>query len=245
MDNSPNSAGKSTREMATKRKRTLLWIGIGSILIILVLFFLMQNSTSLGLGWIGFALILFGIPVARSISEVLMNKKYREGKRAIRGAKAEENIGGILDQLTEEYLVMHDVRCPYGNIDHVVIHKSGQIFLLETKAHGGKVRLEGDILLVNGKPPEKDFIAQTARNTLWLNETIQSITNSKVWINPRIVFTNAFVVAAKPVKGISVINSKFLLSTLKPTNQKISDHPTVWDNKDKIVAVLNSTSTTR
>jgi hypothetical protein len=35
--------------------------------------------------------------------------------------------------------------------------------LIETKAHGGKVRVEGDIPLVNGKLPVEDFIAQNRK----------------------------------------------------------------------------------
>ncbi|HSD85851.1 MAG TPA: hypothetical protein VLG46_18450 [Anaerolineae bacterium] len=36
------------------------------------------------------------------------------------------------------------------------------VFLIETKAHGGKVQVLNNRLLVKEKPPEKDFIVQTA-----------------------------------------------------------------------------------
>ena len=114
---------------------------------------------------------------------------------------------------------MHDIESPYGNIDHIVIGKNAGIFLLETKAHGGKVEVNGETLLVNGKLPEKDFIAQALRNSYWLRDEISQIVGDKPWITPILVFTNAFVPPTRPVKGVSIINKKYLLNFLqKPTD---------------------------
>jgi hypothetical protein len=72
--------------------------------------------------------------------------------------------------------------------------------VLETKAQGGKVEVTGSNLLINGKAPEKDFIAQTLKNTYWLRDCLQGATAVKVWIKPLIVFTNAFVAPGSPSK---------------------------------------------
>jgi hypothetical protein len=50
--------------------------------------------------------------------------------------------------------VIHDVVSPYGNIDHIVLNAQGGIFLIETKAHGGRVSVVDGRLLVNGHDPE-------------------------------------------------------------------------------------------
>lgn len=104
---------------------------------------------------------------------------------------------------------------------------------METKAHGGRVSVTNGQLLVNGHDPEKDFIAQTLNNTYWLREKIGSLINSQVWIVPVIVFTNAFVEGAVPIKGIRVINKKFLLKTLQRSSTR-PQNSAIWENREKI-----------
>ncbi len=157
--------------------------------------------------------------------------------RAIRGAKGEEKIGSILDGLGEDYLIIHDIESPYGNIDHIVISKQSGVFLLETKAHGGRVSVNDGHLLVNGHNPEKDFIAQALNNTYWLKETIGNTINIQVWISPIVVFTNAFVERTAPIKGVTIINKRFLLNILQRSNAK-SQNSAIWESRDKILKTL-------
>lgn len=88
-----------------------------------------------------------------------VDRKIRLEKRTIRGAQAEERASELLNELPDdEYYVLNDIESPYGNTDHVTIGKHCGIFLLETKAHGGKVNI-GGTLLVNGKIPEKSIVS--------------------------------------------------------------------------------------
>jgi len=96
--------------------------------------------------------------------------------------------------------VLHDIESPYGNIDHIVIGKNNGIFLLETKAHGGKVTIERGHTLGQREATEKDFIAQCLRNTYWLRDEVEKVVGLKPWISPILVFTNAFISATRPVK---------------------------------------------
>jgi hypothetical protein len=130
--------------------------------------------------------------------------------------------------------VLNDVDSPYGNIDHIVISKYSGIFLIETKAHGGRVEVKGKTLLVNGKNPEKDFIAQALRNAFWLRDEISLIVGSKPWINPMIVFTNAFVSQTMPVKGVSIIYRNDLLNALHRPNRSNAVNAQVWNQRVKI-----------
>lgn len=115
----------------------------------------------------------------------------------------------------------------FGNIDHVVLSREHGVFLIETKAHGGKVTVVDGKVQVNGKPPEKDFIAQTVRNTQWLSGRLEGITGVTAWVNSSIVFTNAFVEWSRPVKGITVTNKKFLLSNIQRVRKPLP--PAIWD----------------
>ena len=115
-----------------------------------------------------------------------------------------------------------------------MIGKNAGIFLLETKAHGGRVEVNGETLLVNGKLPEKDFITQALRNSYWLRDEISQIVGDKPWITPIVVFTNAFVPPTRPVKGVNIINKKYLLAFLQKTNRPKSLNELVWLQRGRI-----------
>jgi len=66
---------------------------------------------------------------------------------------------------------------PRGNLEHVVLLQETGIFLIETKAHEGRISFSGIELEVAGQSPEKDFIAQVHRNTCWLKEVKTEIDN--------------------------------------------------------------------
>ena len=64
-----------------------------------------------------------------------LDRKTREAVNWLRGARAEEAIGELLNELRSEgFIVMHDVEQVYeGNIDHIVSGPTG-VFMIESKA---------------------------------------------------------------------------------------------------------------
>lgn len=64
-----------------------------------------------------------------------LDRKTREAVNWLRGARAEEAIGELLNELRSEgFIVMHDVEQAYeGNIDHIVSGPTG-VFMIESKA---------------------------------------------------------------------------------------------------------------
>jgi hypothetical protein len=233
-------AGKSTREMASQRRKSALWIAIIGIGILIVVALVVENAKALGIGGIGILALLVFMRIFGDFIEGQVNRKIKLEKRAIRGAKAEEKVGELLGELPDdEYYVLNDVESPYGNIDHIVIGKNCGIFLLETKAHGGKVETDGETLLVNGKLPEKDFVYQALQNSYWLRDKISEIVGSKPWITPVIVFTNAFVSPTKPIKGVYIVNTKYLLPLLRRTNKPNAVLAQIWKVKEKIDTELS------
>jgi hypothetical protein len=157
MGDSRKSAGQSTRDMADRRYKARLWFVLGALAVVIVIIAVASNAVSLGIGGFGVLGLLVLGKLVMDFVDVKAGKMQKEERRAVRGARAEEKIGFILDNLGPDYLAIHDVRSPYGNIDHVVISKRGGVFLVETKAHGGRVSVSGGQLLVNGHEPEKDL----------------------------------------------------------------------------------------
>jgi hypothetical protein len=231
-------AGKSTREMANRRRQSALWIGIIGIVVLIVISLFIQNAKVFGIGGVGILVLLIFMSVFRNLIEGQVDRKIKLEKRAIRGAKAEEKIGELFTKLSADYSVLNDVKSPFGNIDHIVIGKNSGVFLIETKAHGGRVETDGETILVNGKMPEKDFIAQALQNSYWLRDKISEITGSKPWITPIVVFTNAFVTPTRPIKGVNIVNKKYLLNMLRRSNRPNAVLAQVWENKEKIESKL-------
>lgn len=237
------AAGQSTRDMAEKRYRARLRFVLPLAAIVLVLLLLMCNSSSLQIGGIAVIVIAVVISLLTDYIDSKAKRMIKEEHRAIRGAQGEEQIGSLLESLGDDYFVIHDVESAYGNIDHVVISKLGEVFLIETKAHGGRVSSANGQLLLNGHTPEKDFIGQTLRNTYWLKDKIHSDIGLDVWINSILVFTNAFVERIAPIKEVTVINRRYLTAALQKKVASPSGSA-LWENRENILASLYGATTT-
>lgn len=62
-------------------------------------------------------------------------------ERRDRGARGEEQVGALLEELDEQgWLVIHDATLGNGNVDHVLIGPPG-VFTIETKSHPGPVHV--------------------------------------------------------------------------------------------------------
>jgi len=233
-----NQAGKSTRKMAQDRRRTTNLILIGALILAIILALTIQNWQALGLGGGAVLGLLILLRVLPDLIDKPIKRRIKEERRADRGAAAEEVVGDLLAGLGDDFFVLNDIPSPYGNIDHIVIGKDRGVFLLETKAHGGKVEVTDDQLLVNGKLPEKNFIAQALKNAYWLRDEIEKVTGSKVWITPVVVFTNAFVQAGKPIKGVYTVNKKYLPNLLQRQARPGASLAKLWDAKQELVDQL-------
>ena len=126
-------------------------------------------------------------------------------ERRDRGARGEEHVGELLDELTQEsWRVIHDVSLGRGNVDHIAIGPAG-VFTVETKSHPGPVhvrRMHGSIIAQ----------AQAQR------KAIERVTGLEV--QPLVVFSRAWV--DRPMarrKGVRVVPARMLLGFLgkRPT----------------------------
>jgi len=229
-----NRAGKSTYEMADKRRNSMVFTAAIGIAIFIGIIYVIYHPSTFGVGGVGILALLFLLKAFPDFLDIFLSRQQKEVKRAVRGADAEVAIDVLLDDLSDDYYVLNDLECPYGNIDHVVFSKNGGVFLIETKSHHGNVSAQDNKIYINGKLPEKDFIAQTLRNTYWLRNRIVEVAGITVWINSIIVFTNAFVPFTPPIKGIKIINQRYLISTIENTASRNAAYRTLWEKKENI-----------
>lgn len=216
MPNAPeNLPGHSARQIAKRRFRTAVLIALATIVLFLLCLSLLPYHYR-GIGNLISAVILFlaVIKVVVSFADDKIRASRKMERKALRGAQAEEAVGALLEQLPQPRAVFHDVNTGHGDIDHVVLSPAHGLILIETKSHHGTVEVQGETLLVKGFPPEKDFIKQTVRNTMWLHQRIKETSGFEVWVNAILVFANAFVPRIPPVRGIRLVNKKYLLKTI-------------------------------
>ena len=122
-------------------------------------------------------------------------------ERRDRGARAEEQVGALLDELAgKRWRVIHDATLGRGNLDHIVIGPPG-VFTIETKSHPGPVRVGR----VHGS---------TLRQVLAQRRAMEEITGAGV--EALLVFSRAWV--DRPMarrKGVRVLPARMLRGYLE------------------------------
>lgn len=205
-------AGASTRQMAASRRRTAAWFLLLGLLVALgILAISLDTRLVAAIGLPGFLALLLLTRLIGNVAGEGIDRQLKRARQAERGARAEEDVSRVLERLANQQpmLVFHDVATGHGNIDHVVITPHG-VFVLETKSHHGRVEIAGERLLLNGKPPEKDFIAQALGSAYWLKNHLRKLIGVEVWVNAVVIFTHAFVPRPYRIKGVRVANVRFL-----------------------------------
>ena len=236
------AAGGSTRRMARHRYVSAVTVGVVVFLAVVIMGIAVQYHSALGFGG-GAVLILLA---AMSITPLVMDRRLDvllEGeKRANRGAEAEEEVGRILVRLGSDFLVLHDIETPFGNIDHILISKISGAYVLETKSHRGSVEIRAQKLLLNGKGPEKDFVGQCLRNTFWLRAKITEIIGEEPWVTALLVFTNASVPPRPRIKGVRVVNKGYIRSVVSENGRKTQLAAPIWAARGRIEERLRDPS---
>jgi len=205
------TAGRSAREMANRRYMKATIIAGVLFLIAVVWFYNLNNIIKLGLPAIAVLAVIMILAADRLEKKGLFIKK--RARDADRGARAEEVVAERLASLPEGYHAFHDLAFEGFNIDHVIVGPGG-IFLVETKSHREEVTARGDILLLNGKQPTKNFLNQAWSQTYQLRDLLKTHTSREWKIKPVLCFTRAFVKVRGPVKGVEVLNKKYLAAYL-------------------------------
>jgi hypothetical protein len=91
-----------------------------------------------------------------------------------KGAVGEAVVALILDNLPNDYWIVHDLKTPLGNLDHVVVGPTG-VYVIDTKNWRGIVSADGnDELLLNGEPTDKPVVRQAVDRTMWARDRVLS-----------------------------------------------------------------------
>jgi hypothetical protein len=231
-----NPAGQSTQKMATYYngqlkidKIFLIFTVLMSIFAFVIIVFGKKNIYT----YIASAFLVGEIIYAFSEAHKARKNDLAAKKAYASGAAGEMKVGTFLDSLGDDYVIWHDVPGKYGNFDHIVLSKKGQIFLIETKTISGTVTIKGKQILINGKLPEKDYLGQCLNDIKDLASKIKMVTNKNFWITTIIAF-NAYVVNPTTINHIYVTYSKELVSYIQRTARWERGTPDLWAKAEKL-----------
>jgi Nuclease-related domain len=124
--------GRHARAIVLRlRMRTLLALGVLAILATLAGRAFGLHSTL----FLGSAVVLLGfiLVVCRHLLPLVDQHD--------RGAAGEEHVGGLLNDLSRSWRVLHDVSFGRGDVDHIAIGPPG-VFVVETKSHPGPIKVD-------------------------------------------------------------------------------------------------------
>ena len=209
----------------------ILVVGVVSLLLTLGI------STAEGIASIIALFVLIAvIDLVMSKLETSVQKAEPEERGTGRGAREEEREN-LFDSLSDDYLVLNGINSGHGNIDHVLPSETKGVFVIEIKPHNGQVTADGTGLLLNGQPPEEDFINQTLSNCQWFKEWIKKNLKMDAWVRGVVVFTNAFVGVRKPVRGVGVINKGHIQQHFEQERESPGAGP-LWERRKELEALL-------
>jgi hypothetical protein len=202
------SAGKSAFSMGDTRYQDLLsriaLPMLSLLLLIPVGYYLMTRGHFF---W-GIGVALFYVISIKSHEQAGFKLKKRIS-HADTGAKAEQAVAEALQELSDDYYVFHDLEFPGFNIDHVILGPNG-IFLVETKSQKGNITQENDVLLRNGRKFFKDFLKQCWSQAYSLRDHLNAERLRGLSIKPILCFSRGFVEIRGPVKGVEILNIRYL-----------------------------------
>lgn len=142
-------------------------------------------------------------------------KKFTD--RAIawkQGAVAEESVDGVLEALPNNYFVIKDFVTKKGTTEYIVVGPKG-ILTIGTKSHKGVVTNNGEKLLRDGHPFEKDIIKQAWAQSYFVRDLLAEKAVCALRTQPVIVFTDADVQVKERVRGVQIIGIKDLHAFLE------------------------------
>jgi Nuclease-related domain len=156
--------------------------------------------------------------------------RTRAKRHALRlGIQGEKVVGQYLEGLREKrYVVFHDIVGPTFNIDHVLIGPAG-VFTIETKTWSkpvrgdARIRFDGETLIVAGREPDRDPIAQARAQASWLRQQLKESTGKSYETFPVVVFPGWFIEQTPgSLKGLWVLEPKALPAFLDREPQRLT-----------------------
>ena len=146
------------------------------------------------------AILMSGYAACTLLYAVRSWRQSRSHVEALKlGRDGERAVAEVLQaQVQKGNAVFHDVVGPNFNLDHVVVAPQG-VYVIETKTiskpigSGHDVSFDGDVILVDGRPMDRDPVEQSLAEIRWLRDLLRKSTGSDIPVRGIVVFPGWYV----------------------------------------------------
>lgn len=182
-------------------------------------------------GWAAALLVVSLVYMAWSL-----NKGLRHVERFFKGARGEEKVSGILENLPGSYHVFNDFVAGRVHVDHVVAGPAG-VFAVETKYWRGRVTVEDDHVLIDGQLPSRSPLAQVKKEATLVKAALAG-SGWNGTVTPVLAFaSDTFEAAIAEIQGVVIINSNHLRESFGTERVVIAP-----DELDRLVRLMENNS---
>lgn len=152
------------------------------------------------------------------------------------GARGEERVSGILQELPGKYHVFNDFVAGGVHVDHVVVGPAG-VFAVETKYWKDEVTIEEGHILAGGRLPSRSPLAQVLKEANLVKETLAKL-GWKGAVTPVLAFaSDTFSAHLAELQGAVIINSCDLKQSFSTTRVVIDSA-----ELDRLVSLMENNS---
>lgn len=192
-----------SQQAINKHRRFILsaFVGIGLISFFYGCFFvyeLMPPRKTVVVTIVASVLFLLLVALIGRIVFRKMNTYETERINFLKGATGEQAVARKIDDLPNDFCVIHDLATQFGNLDHVVVGPTG-VFILETKNWKGVIKADGQGgILLNGHSYGKDAIKPMTLRMMKVRDKINMLCDADgelPFFNALLVFPSARVEA--------------------------------------------------
>lgn len=195
--------GRYVSQQSVKKFRRLIFCAFAGVGLLMFLFgaftvydfFIKKALEATIFALAAFCLLIWLISrfVSRKIDEY-----EHERVSFLKGATGEQAVARKIDDLPDDFCVIHDLATPFGNLDHVVIGPTG-VFILETKNWKGTITTDGKGgILHNDMPPKKAPIKPLVARMMSVRDKVKTLCDAGQdlpYFNAVLVFPSARVEA--------------------------------------------------
>ncbi|MGL1904072.1 MAG: NERD domain-containing protein [Fibrobacterales bacterium] len=197
------------------------------LVVLLALAFILTLVLKGAFGWddqtmsiLNYGLIAFAIIVAAKIIRP-QDKKQRK-KAAYVPPATESDVKDEFTKLPEEFTVYRNLLLEGEKIEYTIVGPNG-LFVAEIKDHNGSVSNDGNRLKLNNDKPPFDFTKDIWTHLYTLKEHLEGVLENSPYIRPILCFSAAYVKVRRPVKGLGIVNYKYIASHIQRQKGALSD----------------------
>lgn len=141
-------------------------------------------------------------------------------ERSFKGARGEERVSGILESLPDTYHVFNDFVAEGHHVDHVVVGPAG-VFSVETKCWRGRITLDENYILQDGKLPSRSPVRQAVEEARNVKNELKRLG----WegdVTPILAFaSDNFSALIAKVQGAIIMNANYLKQSFSAEDRVI------------------------